>query len=78
VTDIKRKKGESFDAFMRRVKRRWQQSGRILQAKKIQHFSSKKSKNMERKSAIERSSRAAKMDYLRKVGKLPLDEKMKR
>ena len=78
MTDIKRKKGESFDAFMRRVKRRWQQSGRILQAKKIKHFSPKKSKNMGRKSAIERGKRAAKIEYLRKVGKLPVDEKTKR
>jgi ribosomal protein S21 len=71
VAEIKRKKTESFEAFMRRVKKRWQQSGKILQVKKIQFYDSGKSKNMRRKSALHRLNVAGKMEYLKKIGRLP-------
>lgn len=71
MSEVKRKKGESFESFMRRVKRQWQQSGKILQVKKIQFFTPEKSKNVQRKSAIARARKTAKLNYLRKVGKLP-------
>lgn len=74
MSEIKRKKGESFEGFMRRVKRQWQQSGRILQAKKIQFFTAPKSRNERRKFAVRRSRMNAKTAYLRKVGKLPEEE----
>ena len=77
MTDIKRKKGESFDAFMRRVKRRWQQSGRILQAKKEQYFTRKKSKNVARMQAVEYAKKNTRIAYLRKIGKLPPEEETK-
>jgi len=71
VSEIKRRKNESFEAFMRRVKKRWQQSGKILQVKKIQFHERDKSRNMRRKSALHRISVAQKMDYLKKIGRLP-------
>ncbi len=74
MSEVKRKKGESFEAFMRRVKRQWQQSGKILQVKKIQFHTPTKSKNVQRKSAIKRARTTAKLNYLRKVGKLPADQ----
>ena len=74
MSDIKRKKGESFEAFMRRVKKRWKQSGRILQARKIQFFMPKKSKNFNKKQTVNRLSMTSKNDYLRKVGKLPPED----
>jgi len=74
VSEIKRKKGESFDAFMRRVKRRWQQSGKLLQARKVKFFVPKKSKNLQRKSAVRKVKLISKITYLRKIGKLPEEE----
>lgn len=71
MAEIKRKKIESFEAFMRRVKKRWQQSGKILQVKKIQFYDNGKSKNMRRKSALHRLNVAGKMEYLKKIGRLP-------
>ena len=71
MSEIKRRKNESFEAFMRRVKKRWQQSGKILQVKKIQFHERDKSRNMRRKSALHRISVAQKMDYLKKIGRLP-------
>lgn len=74
VSEIKRKKGESFEAFMRRVKKRWMQSGKILQARKIQFFEPKKSKNMQKAKTVSRIKKYSKIDYLRKIGKLPQEE----
>ena len=70
MSEIKRKKGESFESFMRRIKRQWQRSGRILQAKKVQFFASPKSRNERRKSAIYRARTKATREYLLKTGKL--------
>jgi ribosomal protein S21 len=75
VSEIKRKKNESFEAFMRRVKKRWQQSGKILQVKKIQFHEREKSRTMRRKSALHRLTVASKMEYLKKIGRLPEEQK---
>lgn len=74
VSEIKRKKGESFEVYMRRVKKRWMQSGKLLQAKKIKFFVPSKSKNVQRKRAVKRSQMIDKTNYLRKIGKLPPEE----
>lgn len=77
MAEIKRRKTESFEAFMRRVKKRWQQSGKILQVKKIQYFEGGKSRNMRRKSALHRLTVAKKMEYLKKIGRLPEEKTQK-
>ncbi|MDD2758569.1 MAG: hypothetical protein PHD72_04365 [Patescibacteria group bacterium] len=77
MSEIKRKKNESFEAFMRRVKKRWQQSGKVLQVKKIQFHARDKSRNMRRKSALHRLQMADKIEYLKKIGRMP-EEKTKR
>ena len=71
MAEIKRKKNESFEAFMRRVKKRWQQSGKILQVKKIQYYAGEKSRNMRKKSALHRLKMSNKIAYLKKIGRLP-------
>jgi len=73
MSEIKRKKNESFEAFMRRVKNRWQQSGKILQAKKIQFHAKNPNKTLRKKSALHRLTKASKMEYLKKIGRLPED-----
>lgn len=67
----KRRKNESFEAFMRRVKKRWQQSGKMLQVKKIRFYEPTKSRNSRRTSALHRLKVKTKMDYLKKIGRLP-------
>lgn len=74
MSEIKRKKGESFEGFMRRVKRQWKMSGKLLQAKKIKFFQDEKSKNVKRKQAVNKSKVASKTNYLRKIGRLPKEE----
>lgn len=75
VAGIKRKKNESFEAYMRRVKKIWQQSGKVLQVKKTRYFAPVKSKNMRRRSALHRLTVAEKMNYLIKIGRLPEETK---
>lgn len=77
MAEIKRRKNESFEAFMRRVKKRWQQSGKILQVKKVQFFSSKPSKTRRQKSALHRLAMSDKISYLKKIGRMA-DEVIKR
>lgn len=71
MAEIKRRKNESFESFIRRVKKRWQQSGKILQVKKIRFYNPEKSKNMRRKSALHKLAAAKKIEYLKKIGRLP-------
>lgn len=74
VSEIKRKKGESFESYIRRVKRRWQMSGKILQARKIKYFEPAKSKNLRKKKRVELLHRVSKTAYLQKIGRLPAEE----
>jgi ribosomal protein S21 len=78
VAGIKRRKNESFESYMRRVKKIWQQSGKVLQVKKTQFYIGDKSKNMRRKSALHRLDVASKMEYLKKIGRLPEDQYKKK
>ena len=71
MSGVKRKKNESFEAYMRRVKKVWQQSGKVLQVKKTRFFMGEKSRNVRRKSALHRLGVAQKMAYLKKIGRLP-------
>ena len=63
MSELKRRKGESFEGFIRRVKRQWLRSGKLIQAKKIQFFSPKKSKNLQRKYAVKKSKLISKTNY---------------
>ena len=63
-----RKKGESFEALLRRFSRKVQDSGRILQAKKIRYHSSDKSKNLQKAAALRREYLRAKREFLIKTG----------
>lgn len=70
MVEVKRKKGESFEALLRRFGKRIQQSGRLLQAKKIRFYESPKSKAAERDAALRRQYLGSKREYLLKTGKL--------
>ncbi|MFA6107074.1 MAG: 30S ribosomal protein S21 [Patescibacteria group bacterium] len=70
MVEFKRKKGESFESFLRRFNRRLVQSGKLLEARANQHHAPKKSRNLKKKSALIRLKYKAKQEYLRKTGKL--------
>jgi len=74
VVEIKRKKGESFEAFFRRFLRQLQRSGRMRQARKVRFLAHDKSRTESRKDALTRAAKRAQTDYLRKVGRLTEEE----
>lgn len=78
MSEIKRRKNESFESYIRRVKKRWQQSGKILQVKKIRYHNREKSKGMRRKSTLHKLGVTSKITYLKKIGKMPEEGKYKK
>lgn len=68
MAEVKRKKGESFESLLRRFSRTVQQSGKLLQARKIRFFESTKSKTAQRDAALRREYLKAKREFLIKTG----------
>jgi len=69
MTELKRKKGETFESLLRRFNKRMLQSGKILQAKKIRFLVKEPNKNLAKKLALRRLKIKAKKEYLKKIGK---------
>ena len=75
MVDVKRKKGESFEAMYRRFSKRMQQTKTILEAKSRQHVAPKKSRTAKKTSALVSLQLRAKKEWLRKIGKLEEEPK---
>lgn len=75
MAEVRRKKGESFDSLLRRFKRRIQQSGKLIQAKKVRFHAAPATKRKRRTSALHRLEVAREREYLEKIGKLPVEER---
>ena len=75
MAEVKRKKGETFESFLRRFHKKLQQSGRLIQSRKIRFYERPKSKSKLRKDALRRLEIKSKREYLKKIGKLK-DEKV--
>ncbi len=70
MSEVRKRKGESFESLLRRFSRRVMQSGRILQAKKIRFHQSPKTRREVRESALHRLRTKEKREYLIKTGLL--------
>jgi len=68
VAEVRRKKGESFESLLRRFTKKVQQSGKLLQAKKIRYHSRLKSKNLQREGALRREYLRERREYLIRTG----------
>ncbi len=75
MVEVKRKRGETFESFVRRFNKRVQQSGRLLQAKKVRFLGKQDNKLAKKTSALYRKKVRNQKEYLRKIGKLPEDNK---
>ena len=75
MLEVKRKKGETFDALLRRFQRRMQASGKVLQAKKIRFHKKDASKTKRRDSALRRVEKSVNYAYLAKTGQLKEEPK---
>lgn len=72
MSEIKRKKGESFEGFIRRVKQQWLRSGKLLEVRKGQYFETKPNKNQRHKQTVARVKRTTQLKRLERAGKLPV------
>lgn len=70
MAEIKRKQGESFESLIRRFNRKVQQSGRLIQSRKIRFYKPEKSRNLQRQSALRRLEIREQREYLKKLGLL--------
>ncbi len=70
MPETRRKPKESFEGLLRRFSKQVQQSGKILQAKKIRYYTRPKSVRSKKIAALRREKIEQKKEYLRKVGKL--------
>lgn len=68
--EVKRKKGESFEALFRRFSRRLQQSGKVLDVRGSRYFERPANKNKNRDSALRRLEIGERREYLLKTGKV--------
>lgn len=68
--EVKRKKGESFDAMFRRWSKRVTQSGKVLNVRARRYHAKAPSKNKLHESALRRLAISTKRDYLLRTGKL--------
>ncbi len=73
MAEAKRKKGETFESFLRRFNKKLQQSGKLIQSRKIRFYERPKSKTRLREAALRRKGIQAKREYLKKIGKLKED-----
>lgn len=70
MAEVKRKKGETFESLLRRFHKKLQQSGRLIQSRKIRFYERPKNKNQVRKEALRRKDIRENREYLKKIGKL--------
>lgn len=68
--EVKRKKGESFEALFRRFTRRIQQSGKPLNVRSGRFFAKKPNKNKLHESAVRRLEMGERREYMLKTGKI--------
>ncbi|MFA4833255.1 MAG: 30S ribosomal protein S21 [Patescibacteria group bacterium] len=73
MAEFKRKKGESFESFLRRFNKGLKQSGRLFVARKKQHLEPRKNKRQQKEYALSSLRLRKEKDFLRKTGKLVED-----
>lgn len=73
MIEVKRKERESVESLLRRFTRRVQQSGVLIEARKLQYHQPKKSKLRVRQEAMKREENKVEKEKLRKLGKLDDD-----
>ncbi|MDD2807817.1 MAG: 30S ribosomal protein S21 [Patescibacteria group bacterium] len=70
MSEVKRKKSETFESLLRRFHKKLQQSGRLIQSRKIRFYEKPKNRTKTRQEALRRLQIGEKREYLKKVGKL--------
>jgi ribosomal protein S21 len=77
MVEFKRKKGETFESFLRRFNKRLQQSGDLMSARKNRYHRKDKNEHQKKTSALIGLELRHKKEYQRRTGKFK-DEMMGR
>ncbi|MEX0649884.1 MAG: 30S ribosomal protein S21 [Candidatus Andersenbacteria bacterium] len=70
MVEVRKRDNETSDSLIRRFSRKVQQSGVLLQARKVQYYQRKKSKRKVREEAQRRGELQAERDRLIKLGEI--------
>jgi len=70
MVEVRKRDNESTDSLLRRFSRKVQQSGVLLQARKVRFFERKKGRRKLREEAMRRSTLQAERERLLKLGEL--------
>lgn len=70
MVEFKRKKGESFEGFLRRFNKTLIRSRKLNEVRKRKYLQPKKNKSQQKEYALVSNKLRSKKDYLRKIGKL--------
>lgn len=70
MVEVRKRENESSDGLIRRFSRKVQQSGVLLQARKVQYYQRKKSKRKVREEAQRKSELQAERERLIKLGEI--------
>ena len=74
VIEVKRRKGESFESLLRRFSKRVQQSGNILQVRKIRFHKKMDNKNKTKQKKLRSLEIGDKREWLLKTGRVTEEE----
>ncbi len=74
AVEVKRKKGESVESLLRRFRQRVMQSGVQYRAKEVRYRTKPVSSAKKKDSALRKIKIKGKRTYMKRVGKLPLDD----
>ena len=75
MVDFKRKKGESFESFLRRFNKALIQSRKFKEVRQRQYRKKDKNKNQQKEYALVSRQLREKKEYLKKTGKLKEETK---
>lgn len=69
MVESKRKRGESFEVFLRKFNKRLLQSGKLYEVRQRQHQKKKPNKTLQKKRALVGREIFQEREYLKKIGK---------
>lgn len=78
MVEVRRKRGESFEAMLRRFSRRFQRSGLKKESSKKRFYIPEKSRAAQKASALRRIELQKEYDKMKKMGTLPEPKKGRR
>ncbi len=75
MVEFKRKKGESFESFLRRFNKSLLKSRKLNEVRQRKYLTAKKNKAQQKEKALISKRIREKMEYLKKIGKIKEDSR---